>query len=39
VTGFPHPPDDLAGMAASRVRWLTGPDLHRSFAAAAAEWS
>jgi hypothetical protein len=39
VTGFPHPPDDLAGMAASGVRWLTGPDLHRSFAAAAAEWS
>jgi hypothetical protein len=29
-----HPPDDLAGMAASGVRRLTGPDLHRSFAAA-----
>jgi N-acetyl-alpha-D-glucosaminyl L-malate synthase BshA len=34
VTGFLHPPDDLAGMAASGVRLLTDPDLHRSFAAA-----
>jgi len=34
VTGFPHLPDDLAGMAASGGRRLTGPDLHRSVAAA-----
>jgi len=34
VTGFSHPPDDLAGMAASAVRRLIGPDLHRSVAAA-----
>jgi N-acetyl-alpha-D-glucosaminyl L-malate synthase BshA len=32
VTGFLHPPDDLAGMAASGVRLLTDPDLHRRFA-------
>jgi len=34
VTGFSHPPDDLAGMAASGVRRLTGPGLYRSVAAA-----
>jgi hypothetical protein len=34
VTGFLHPPDDPVGMAASGVRLLTDPDLHRSVAAA-----
>jgi len=33
-TGFLHPPDDPVGMAASGVRLLTDPDLHRSVAAA-----
>ena len=30
--GFLHPPDDLAGMAASGVRLLTDPELHRRLA-------
>jgi glycosyltransferase involved in cell wall biosynthesis len=32
VTGFLHPPDDLAGMAASGVRLLTDDALHRRLA-------
>jgi N-acetyl-alpha-D-glucosaminyl L-malate synthase BshA len=32
VTGFLHPPEDLEGMAASGLRLLTNPELHRSFA-------
>jgi N-acetyl-alpha-D-glucosaminyl L-malate synthase BshA len=35
VTGFLHPPDDLAGMAESALRLLTDDDLHRRAAAAA----
>ena len=35
VTGFLHPVDDLAGMAASAVRLLTDPELHRRAAQAA----
>ena len=34
VTGFLHPLEDLEGMAASGVRLLTDPALHRQFAAA-----
>ena len=32
VNGFLHPPEDVEGMAASGVRLLTNPELHRSFA-------
>jgi hypothetical protein len=39
VTGILHPPDHLAGMAASGVRLLTDPDLHRGSPRPAAEWS
>ena len=34
-SGFLHDPDDLAGMAASAVRLLTDPALHRRLAAGA----
>ena len=35
VSGFLHPPDDLDGMAASAIKLLTDPKLHRRVAAAA----
>jgi N-acetyl-alpha-D-glucosaminyl L-malate synthase BshA len=35
VSGFLHSPDDLDGMAASTLRLLSDPDLHRRFAASA----
>ena len=37
VSGFLHPPDDLAGMAASAIAVLTDPQRHRSIAAAACK--
>ena len=35
VHGYLHPPDDIAGMAASAVRVLSDPALHARMAAAA----
>jgi glycosyltransferase involved in cell wall biosynthesis len=35
VTGFLHAPEDLDGMAASAIRLLTTPELHRAAAEAA----
>jgi L-malate glycosyltransferase len=35
VAGFLHPPDDLDGMAASAIRLLRDPELHRAVARAA----
>ena len=35
VTGFLHPPDDVAGMAASGVALLTDNELHQSITRAA----
>jgi glycosyltransferase involved in cell wall biosynthesis len=36
VTGFLHPVDDLDGMAASALRLLTDPELHRRAAETAS---
>ena len=37
ITGFLHPPDDLDGMAASAIRLLQDPALHRHIASAARQ--